>query len=279
MTKPPSLPTSAEDLDVLLGAAYPEANERRAQLAARHRRKARSVGPQRLLKDVIGESAAKREGKAGPRTYLHSRPTRSAVLNAFLVEMGETFSARARVPSERAFAFELFGIARPYLLRMLLRDNVEAALRLASELQAATNEGMARLALPQAARAGAGELMAIARDHEARRAVVAADDLLLSCMVATFAARIVVYAERLQGPQVREDALAAIRLLLNRKGVSASRAASVREATPLAGPVAAVVAAPAGAVRRPMTKRGESVTARGQAEAPRAESTGTRRSR
>jgi len=267
--KSPSQPPSPEDLDVLLGAAYPEAIERRAKVAARHQRKVRSVGSLRLVKDVFADRDAAERQRAAPRVYLHDRPTRSRVLNAFLHELGETYSARARVVDERALAFELFGVARPYLVRMLVRDNVQAALRFATELDGASNEGMARLALPQVAKARAGELTVIARDHEQRRAVAPAGDLLSSCIVATFAARIVLYAERLQGPHAREDALGAVRRLLNRPVASAGRAASAEEAEQ----------SPPAAVRRELTKRGESVTARGPVVPRREESTGTRRPR
>lgn len=207
---PSSTAARAARLLELLSAADPEQAEQRARSAAQHferERRPRSSARQR------GAGASSPQGEAGARAereYLHRGPTRSAVLNAFLSELGgrTIVPVNATVYNEHTLAPRLVELARQRLPSMLLASGkTEAGLLLAGRLKPIENERAARLFLRQAAQQGS-DLGAIARDYEAARGRAGApeqDDLHASCIMAAFAGRMIALAERLLGPHVRDE--------------------------------------------------------------------------
>jgi hypothetical protein len=172
-----------------------------AQAAKRHASRARQRGKNT-------RAATSEKG----RTYLHDRPTRSRVLNAFLHEIGgeALVDEGVEVPDEHTLAPRLLEGARGYLAPLVAATgSAEVALRIATESVPITNELAARRFLRWAAgAAGGGALSAIADHYDKHRRRAGAperDDLLAAAIMAAFAGRIIVYAQRLLGPHVRAE--------------------------------------------------------------------------
>lgn len=198
---------AAARLVTLLGAVAEEGGDEKAakvaaQAAERHAARAR------------GKGKTPRAGKpAKSPTYLHDRPTRSRVLNAFLHALGgaELVSEEVIVPEEHALAPRLLELSRRYVAPLAAAaGSVEAALRIAEESAPIANELAARRFLRWArGRSGSpSALAAIAADYEKHRQRAGAperDDVLGAAIMAAFAGRLVAYAERMLGPHVRAE--------------------------------------------------------------------------
>lgn len=147
-------------------------------------------------------------GQTSKRTYHHAGPSRSLVLNAFLHELGalDLVPPGAALLNEHALAPGLVEFGRKYFFRALgAAGGVEKALALSAQTPAITNDRGAQLYLRQAVSTD-GELGAIARDYEecAQRGAPA-DARLASCIMATFAGRLVANAETILGLHLREE--------------------------------------------------------------------------
>jgi hypothetical protein len=227
---------AAARLVALLGAAAePGGDERAAKVVAlaaeRHASRARRKG-----KPARVGSASK------PATYLHDRPTRSRVLNAFLHELGGASLVReeVHVPDEHTLAPRLLERARTYLGPLAAAAGwAEGALRIAEETVPITNELAARRFLRWARGAGGpGALAAIADDyakHRRRAGAPEADDLLGAAIMAAFAGRLVAYAERLLGPRVRTEVKKTLEGFIEGARGRARRARALGPTNPPAG--------------------------------------------
>jgi hypothetical protein len=229
---PRSTAARAKRLEELLDKAQGKGKDAEdaelAALAARHLARTRRAPAQATV-------APRKTPPQAPRSYVHDKPTRSGVLNAFLHELGGEglVPVGVDVPEEHALPARLMEFGRKYMAPMAAAaGSVEAALRLAAETQRIENERAARLFLRQASRAGgAGELLAIARDYEAHRERAGKpeqDDLLGACMMAAFAGKLCALAERMLGTYVRDELRVALRTLV-RDGRPRTRHPGVRE--------------------------------------------------
>jgi hypothetical protein len=210
----------ASRLAQLLAATTPGADGTIAAHARRHFDRVRGSS-------LAKGGASRAEGPAGSiaggasgRSYLHDGPTRSAVLNAFVQELGwpGLVPADATVLDEHELAPRLFERARRYIVRQLMiTGRTDMALTLAPLLKPGPNERAARLYLRAAARSG-GALGAIARDYEEQRRRSGAaeeDDRRASCIMAAFAARCLAYAEGQLGSHVRDEVRRAVSELVS----------------------------------------------------------------
>ncbi|WP_437786808.1 hypothetical protein [Sorangium sp. So ce1097] len=223
----------AAGLIALLDASDPAAASERAGSAARHFERARRSRAARVAaaRPDAGPSpppgAAPAAGAA--REYLHAEPTRSPVLNAFLSELGP--EGRALVPAsvhvfdEHTLAPRLVELARQRVVAMLLAvGRTEVAMTLA-QMPPIENERAARLFMRQAVHVG-GDLGAITRDyarHYRRSGAPEHDDRRGGCIMATFAGRLIVMAEKLLGPHVRADVRDALEKLTSQGSPPARR--------------------------------------------------------
>jgi hypothetical protein len=175
--------------------------------------------------------------EAAPRTYVHDSPTRSAVLNAFLHELGGTGSTPLGVAvyDEHTLAPRLIECARRHMPSMLVTaGGAETAMAFAEQFPAIANERAARMYVRQAARV-TGELGTIARDYESHRAQAGMpeqDDRLASCIMAAFAGRMLAYMEQRLGPHVREDVRAELQKLTSEERAAVRRPAARMIQTP-----------------------------------------------
>ncbi|WP_437663452.1 hypothetical protein [Sorangium sp. So ce1182] len=265
--KPPPHVTAARaaGLAALLDATDPAAEKERAGSAERHferARRARAARPHAAARPGASPDPAPTGAPAAgsAREYLHAEPTRSPVLNAFLNELGD--GGRALVPAgvhvfdEHALAPRLVEIARQRVTSMLLAvGRTDVALTLA-QMPPIANERAARLFMRQAVHVG-GDLEAITRDygrHYRRSGSPDRDDQRAGCIMATFAGRLTVMAEKLLGPHVRADVRAALEKLTSQGSPPARRTrASELRAPQGAGRGFPEAAAPdaASATRRP----------------------------
>jgi len=207
----PSTAEQAARLTELLTRGDSAGAETLAAEAARHYERARRPR-QRLLATGAGAPP----DRARLEAYLRDAPTGSPVLNAFLHQFGagDLVPATVAVPDEHRLAPRMVECARRHLAGMLIAGgDAETGLFFASEIPPITSEHAARMYVRQAAACAESELGAIARDyeeHRGRRNALERDDRLGSAIMAAFAGRLLAYATRLIGSQVREDVRTAL---------------------------------------------------------------------
>lgn len=243
--KPPprSIAAQAAELVALLSATDPAAADERAGIAKRHFERSRRARPARHAAgkpEAAGAAANPPGGTAArsARDYLHTTPTPSPVLNAFLNELGggggDLVPADVHVFDEHTLAPRLVELARKRVISMLLAVGKPDVALVLGQLPPIANERAARLFMRRAVHVG-GDLGAITRDygrHYRRSGAPEQDDQLGGCIMAAFAGRLNAMAEKLLGPHVRADIRAELEQLTTQGRPPARRRRASQLRTP-----------------------------------------------
>jgi len=233
--KTPPKPSPAAEMAELLAATDPESAAKLAEHARRHAeraRRARARAPVKLGATLAGPPRGP-EATGEERGYEHEGPTRSLVLNAFVHGFGGTglVSVDVTVLYEETLAPKLVEIARRYMVHLLMiMGRMDTAMALAAKLPPVTNDAAARVHMRQAAQIE-GAIGAIARDYLAyheQRGKPERDDRYAHCVMATFAGKLLAYAEGQLGEHVRQEVRAALDGLLQGEAPPRQRRAGPR---------------------------------------------------
>jgi hypothetical protein len=191
--------------------------------AAEH---ARARGPR--LRKATGSGVARPPSRPAP-TYQHDTPTRSAVLNAFLHEIGVLGLVRAEagVIDEHLLAARLVEHARRLWMQALaLKGHADQAREVKRYTAPVANDTAAAFLIKRAT-ASHGKLGQIARDHEAE-----GDPARARCVMAAFAGRLAGLAVERLGAHALEDLRQDLRGLTTARSPLARRRAVRAEGRP-----------------------------------------------
>lgn len=198
-----------------------------AELAAAASEHAKTRSPRRRRPE------ARKEGRPSlrARDYVQRTPTRSAVLNAFLHEIGDLGLVRAEVGviDEHLLAARLVEHARRLWMQALALKGHEDQARQVKRYTAPVENDTAAAFLIKRAVASHGRLGEIARDHEAE---AEADPPRRHCVTAAFAGCLAKLAVERLGVHALEDLRTDLRKLTTAPAPGARRRAVRTEGLP-----------------------------------------------